>query len=148
MELLALLGAHGVRYLIVGGEAVIYYGHARLPGDVDIFYEATCENAAALFAALSEFWGGEVPGVSAAHELLEPGLIVQFGVPPNRIDLLNRIDGVCFRACWSGRTEVELPLSGKPLVVHYIGLRELIENKQAARRPKDLAALRFLKVIL
>jgi predicted nucleotidyltransferase len=144
-EFLSLLSAHGVRYLIVGGEAVIYYGYARLTGDVDIFYEASAENAAALFAALLEFWNGEVPGVGAARELLEPGLILQFGVPPNRIDLLNRIDGVSFPECWGPRKEVDLSLRGRRFPVNYIGRQQLIKNKEAARRDKDLDDLRFLR---
>lgn len=34
-----LLNTHGVRYMIVGGEAVIFHGHARLTGDVDFFFD-------------------------------------------------------------------------------------------------------------
>jgi hypothetical protein len=144
-EFLSLLAMHAVRYLIVGGEAVIYYGYARLTGDVDIFYEASTDNGDALFAALVEFWGGEVPGVSAARELLEPGMILQFGVPPNRIDLLNRIDGVSFAECWGSRTQLELPLRERRFCVNYIGRQQLIKNKEAAGRDKDLDDLRFLR---
>jgi hypothetical protein len=36
-EFLFLLFNNKVRYLIVGGEAVIYYGHARLTGDIGFF---------------------------------------------------------------------------------------------------------------
>ena len=88
-EFLRLLHAHGVRYLIVGGEAVIFYGHARLTGDVDFFYDIDFDNARRLFAALDEFWEGSVPGLGCPEELAAPGVIVQFGVPPNRIDLMN-----------------------------------------------------------
>jgi hypothetical protein len=35
-EFLFVLSKHRVQYLIVGGEAVIYYGHARLTGDIDM----------------------------------------------------------------------------------------------------------------
>jgi len=52
LEFLRLLSIHKVRYLIVGGEAVIYYGHARLTGDIDIFYDRTKENTKALFEDL------------------------------------------------------------------------------------------------
>ncbi|MBM3839307.1 MAG: hypothetical protein FJ398_15325 [Verrucomicrobia bacterium] len=38
-EFIALLHQHAVRYVIVGGEAVIFHGYARLTGDVDFFYE-------------------------------------------------------------------------------------------------------------
>jgi hypothetical protein len=54
-DLLRILGAHGVRYLIVGGEAVIFYGHARLTGDIDIFYDPKAENAVKPYAALIDF---------------------------------------------------------------------------------------------
>ena len=70
IEFLSLLEHHGVRYLIVGGEAVIYYGYTRLTGDVDFFYDREPRNADRLFSALSEFWGGTVPGISNAEELL------------------------------------------------------------------------------
>jgi len=43
-EFLFLLHNHKVKYLIVGGEAVIYYGHARLTGDIDIFYDSSKRN--------------------------------------------------------------------------------------------------------
>lgn len=36
-DFLVLLFKHQVKYLIVGGEAVIYYGYARLTGDIGIF---------------------------------------------------------------------------------------------------------------
>ena len=44
-----------------------------------------------MFAALKVFWGGSIPGITSAEELREEGVIIQFGRPPNRIDLLNRI---------------------------------------------------------
>jgi len=44
-DFLRLLSVYRVKYVIVGGEAVIYYGYARLTGDIDIFYEPTPGNA-------------------------------------------------------------------------------------------------------
>src|SRR5580704_11041433 len=75
-ELIALLHKHHVRYLIVGGGAVIYYGHIRTTGDVDFFYDPTEANAQQLFAALSEFWAGRVPNLDGWQELAEPGMIL------------------------------------------------------------------------
>jgi hypothetical protein len=66
LEFIKLLHIHKVRYVVVGGEAVIYYGHARLTGDIDFFYESGRENATALFQALLVFWGGEIPGMSGS----------------------------------------------------------------------------------
>jgi hypothetical protein len=53
---LALLVSHRVKYVIVGGEAVIFHAHARLTGDVDIYYESSEENTMRLYRALEKFW--------------------------------------------------------------------------------------------
>jgi len=143
-EFLRLLHVHDVRYLIVGGEAVIFYGHARLTGDVDFFYDIDFDNVRRLFAALDEFWEGSVPGLGHPEELADSGFIVQFGVPPNRIDLMNRIDGVRFDEAWQTRTVVPLEVGEHVVPVNYVGLDALIRNKRAAARPKDMDDLPYL----
>jgi len=61
-EFIELLSIHLVRYVIVGGEAVIYYGHARLTGDMDFFYDPAPENSRHLYAALQDFGEAISPG--------------------------------------------------------------------------------------
>jgi hypothetical protein len=144
IEFIKLLGKHDVEYVIVGGEAVIYYGYARLTGDVDFFYRTSAENISKLFRALSEFWDDSIPGVEKIEELEEPGVILQFGVPPNRIDLLNRIDGVTFEEVWRNRTKCHLESGDRTVSIFFIGLDELIKNKEAMGRHKDLEDLKYL----
>jgi len=143
-EFLLLLARHRVNYVIVGGEAVIYHSHARLTGDVDFYYEGSRENTLKLYEALNAFWSGDIPGVSSWEELTESGIILQFGVPPNRIDLLNFIDGVAFEEAWGNRVEVTIEISGKTVPVYFLGLNELIKNKEAMKRPKDIEDLKYL----
>jgi hypothetical protein len=52
-ELIGLLAKHDVRFLLVGGEAVIYHGYPRLTGDVDFWYEQTPDGAAPREACLA-----------------------------------------------------------------------------------------------
>jgi predicted nucleotidyltransferase len=144
LDFLEMLGTHRVRYLVVGGEAVIQYGYARFTADMDIFYEADAANATRLYRALQEFWGGTVPGIDSADVLRGKGKVFQFGRPPNRVDLLNSIDGVGFPAAWKGRKTERFRHRGQLLTVHFIGLEELIRNKRSAGRNKDLDDLRFL----
>jgi hypothetical protein len=144
-EFLRLLSVHEVRAVVVGGEAVIFYGHIRVTGDIDIFFDRSPENAERLFKALEEFWQGVIPELEDWRELEKPGVIFQFGIPPNRIDLLNNIDGVDFDAVWSGRTQVEFRTGAAGFPFSYIGLEELIRNKEASGRPKDLEDLPFLR---
>lgn len=143
-DFLRALVAHKVRFMIVGGEAVIFYGHIRVTGDIDVYYNRANDNATRLFKALEEFWQGETPELTGPSELKKRGVIFQFGVPPNRIDLLNDIDGVCFDSAWLRRTQVELASSEGNIPLSYIGLEDLIQNKRAAGRPKDQDDLLFL----
>jgi hypothetical protein len=145
LEFIRLLSQHRVRYVVVGGEAVIYHGYARLTGDVDFFYEATRMNAARLLAALLDFWKGKIPGVKSVKDLLTKNLIIQFGVPPNRIDLVNAITNVTFAEAWASRMEERLKVGRQTCAVYFIGLEALIKNKRAVRRPKDLEDLRYLQ---
>jgi hypothetical protein len=140
-ELIATLHKHGVRYLIVGGAAVIYYGHIRTTGDVDFFYDRSAENAQRIYAALDEFWAGHIPNLGRWQELTADGMILQFGVPPNRIDFINNIDGVDFAAAWPKR--LTLPL--KVGEVFLISLEDLIRNKEASGRPRDIEDVKFLR---
>ncbi|MBP7583656.1 MAG: nucleotidyltransferase [Spirochaetes bacterium] len=148
LEFLLLLNKYRVKYLIVGGEAVIYYGHIRLTGDIDFFYDASQKNVQSLFNALAEFWGGTIPGISSHDELSVPGTIIQFGAPPNRIDLINKVDGVDFNLAWESKTETVVEANGNSIPVHYISLELLIKNKETVARYKDQDDLRFLKASL
>lgn len=137
-ELIRLFHLHRVRYLLVGGEAVIHHGYPRLTGDVDFFYEATPTNVRRLHAALSEFWGGAVPAVASAAELLEPDVVVQFGRPPNRVDLINRLGTVRFAKAYARRERETLRARTGDVPLPVIGLADLIRSKRDAGRHKDL----------
>jgi len=138
------LAAERVRYLIVGGEAVILHGHVRLTGDVDFFFSRDPENVLRLFEALRSFWDGEIPGIGTPDEFAPAGVVVQFGQPPNRIDLVNTIDGVSFDDAWAGRVEALVVGAGKEIPVTFIGLEALVKNKRASGRPRDLDDLAYL----
>lgn len=143
-EFIDLLSRSGVRYLLVGGEAVIYHGYARLTGDVDFFYDRSPSNCRRLFSALEAFWCGEVPGVDRASELEAAGLILQFGRPPNRNDLLSTLGSTDFARAWARKTTEPFVRADSAEDIHIIGLRELIESKREAGRHKDLDDIEHL----
>jgi hypothetical protein len=145
IDFLRLLHKYRVQYLIVGGEAVIFYGHARLTGDIDFFYGNSDENTENLYRALSEFWGGGISDIPGAEELQEPGIILQFGLPPNRIDLMNGISGVNFHDAWSRRVEVIVCDSDTHIPLYFLHKKDLIVNKKASGRPKDLDDIPYLE---
>ncbi|THF86539.1 hypothetical protein E7T09_10555 [Deinococcus sp. KSM4-11] len=131
-EFLNLLNQHHVDYLLIGGYAVNLYGFVRTTGDLDIFIDLTPENVARLVDVYHEF------GVSSVTaDLFQPGKIVRMGVPPLRLEVLNRISGVEFAEAYAARETVELGVLSVPV----ISLRHLRQNKAASGRAKDLGDL-------
>lgn len=57
-EFLELLNKHDVRYCIIGAFALAFHARPRYTKDIDVFIEATIENARRLLVALDEFGFG------------------------------------------------------------------------------------------
>lgn len=139
LDLLRALEKHAVEYVIAGGVAVVFHGYPRSTGDIDFFFARTGANAERLFAALQEFWAGGVPGIHAPAELLnEDEPVIQFGREPNRIDLLNKIDGIDFAEAWSDHELAEVVGPETSLTVRFLSRSALLKNKIASGRLKDL----------
>ncbi len=137
-EFVALLNAHGVKYLVVGGYAMAVHGRPRQTGDLDIWLKRDHDNALRVTAALQDFGFGGL-GLSV-DDFEVPDQVVQLGYPPFRIDLLTGIDGVDFDAAWPSRFEY---LLGE-LRIPFIGIDALKANKRASGRPRDFDDLENL----
>ena len=131
-ELLSTFNERGVRYLIVGGFAVMVYTEPRYTKDLDIWVEASPENATRVFAALRDF-GAPLKGLTE-KDFTESGFY-QMGRPPSRIDVLMSLDGVEFETAWENRRSDYF----RSVPVNYIGKDDLIRNKELAGRHQDLA---------
>jgi hypothetical protein len=129
------MAAHA-RFIVVGAHAMAVHGVPRATQDLDVWIEATAENADRVWRALVDFGAPLADlGITAA-EFNRPGTVIQIGLPPNRIDILTEISGVAdFEAAWNDRVEHEIEGRSIPS----IGLASLITNKRAAGRLKDLA---------
>ena len=121
LELTTFLYKNQVEYLIVGGQAVIYYGHVRLTGDIDFFYNQTEKNVEKLYNALLEFWRNDIPGIQNKQDLMEKNVIFQFGVIPNRIDLISKIEAVNFAEAWQKRETVKINNERGVIEVYFTG---------------------------
>ncbi|MFO1423793.1 MAG: hypothetical protein U1F70_09105 [Candidatus Competibacteraceae bacterium] len=93
-EFVELLNKHNVEYLIVGGYAVGIHGYPRYTGDLDVWINATVENARKMVRVLDDF-GFSSFGLTEG-DFTKPGNVIQMGCPPFRIDVLTTIDGVDF----------------------------------------------------
>jgi hypothetical protein len=141
-DLLSAFNAHSVRYLIVGGYAVIFHAQPRFTRDIDIFIKADPENAKATYEALAAF-GAPLQDIRV-EDLAEPNNFFRFGREPHAIDILPSIDGVAFDAAWEKRVEgVVDPQSG--LTAYFISSADLVTAKIAAGRLQDLADVEVLR---
>jgi hypothetical protein len=136
-EFLSLLGLHGVRYLLIGGYAVNYYGYMRATGDIDVWIALDAENAARMVHVVRDF-GFDTPELSP-ELFMQEGRIVRMGNIPLRIEILTVISGVTFEECYGER--VIDTIDGVETSIINLSQR----NKQASGRHKDLADLDHLR---
>jgi hypothetical protein len=133
LDLLSAFHAHGVRFLIVGGHAVNIYTEPRYTNDLDVLISGDEANGHAVFRALAQF-GAPLQDVSAEDFIDKPTQYFQVGVPPARVDVLQSIPAVSFEDAWNHATIVKVNGHSERV----LSLDDLIRNKLAAGRPKDL----------
>jgi predicted nucleotidyltransferase len=138
-EFIQSLNENEVRYLVIGGYAVAFHGHPRYTKDLDVWLEASPENAARAVQALEQF-GFASLGLKA-EDFLVPDQVIQMGLPPNRIDIFTSVEGIEFESCYASR--VQVVIDGIP--VNFIDLENLKKNKRAVGRLQDLADLEKLE---
>jgi predicted nucleotidyltransferase len=131
-EFLALLDGHKVEYLVVGGYAVAVHGHPRYTGDLDVWVNSTKANAEKLRQVIDAFGFDAAPLAELDFE--KETIAFHLGTPPVRIDIMNRISGVTFTDCYPQRMEVIVD----GVRINYISFHDLIKNKRASGRGKDL----------
>ena len=142
-EMLQCLAAEGVRFLLVGAYAMAAHGYPRATMDIDIWVMPSPDNAAATLKALRRF-GAALHGLSV-DDLQKDDTIFQIGVAPRRIDMITGASGLQFEEAFSRAVRVDID----GLEVHIPSVDDLIRNKRASGRTKDLAdaeALEALKI--
>lgn len=132
-EFIQSLNNNNVRYLVVGGYAVAFHGYPRYTKDLDVWIWIDQQNAENIVRALDEFGFGSL-GLTP-NDFLEPGIIIQLGYPPQRIDMITDLVGVDFETCFTRRLEEVI----NDVIVPFIDLENLKKNKRASGRPQDLA---------
>jgi len=137
-DLLFLLNKHGAKYLIVGGLAFIYHAKPRYTKDIDIWVEPSPENVEKVNEALVEF------GSPCLLTPNNPEEILQIGVEPDRIDILQKLEGVTFSAAWKNRITDKYG----DITTYWIEIDDLIRVKQMIDHPRHQEDVRILREVL
>ena len=130
-DLLLVLSAAGVEFLVVGAYALAAHGLSRSTGDLDIWVRANRENAARLWQALQKF-GAPLRSLTIT-DFEDPNIVFRMGVPPYQIDILTSITGISFDEAWPNRVLHEVEGTTVPV----ISSSDQIRNKRSTDRPKD-----------
>ena len=131
-DLLKLFNDKKVKYLIIGGYAVVQYAEPRFTKDLDVWISTDSENAKAVYVALKEF-GAPLEELTE-NDFAKEGYFYQMGVPPVRVDILMGIPGITFETAWNKKVAVDFD----GLLVNFISREDLISAKRASGRPQDL----------
>lgn len=140
-EILKLFNKYEVKYILVGGYAVILHGYVRTTGDLDLWLERSEKNYHNFIQAASEF------GLPTAELTLEKFLystnidVFSFGRPPNGLDIMLELKGLDFEACYKLAEQYETD----DINVSLINYEHLIKAKKASGRPKDLVDIIYLE---
>jgi len=139
-DLLRVFNEEKVKYLIVGGYALIKHSEPRYTKDLDIWVSPEEENALRVFRALVNY-GAPVESMSAA-DFMREGYFFTMGLAPNRIDILFDLKGLTFEGAWRRRVcdvvgDVE---------ICFLSRVDLIINKEAVGRKQDLADVEKLRI--
>ena len=138
-DFLKSLNENDVKYLVVGGFAYSFYAEPRYTKDIDIFVDISKENLDRVLKAVQSFWGEDC-GLKL-KDLQKEDVFIQLGYPPVRIDLVTSIRSVNFSEAWENR------VIGKygDIKIFFISLDDLINNKEATGRDRDLLDAKYLR---
>ena len=140
-EMLQCLAGEDVEYLLVGAYALAAHGYPRATMDIDIWVMPSPANAQAVLRALASF-GAPLHDLTEA-DLQKDDTIFQIGTAPRRIDIITGASGLRFLDCLERSVEIEI----EGLIVRVPCIDDLILNKQASGRTKDLADAEALQAL-
>jgi len=140
-DILRALNDEGVSFLLVGAYALAAHGYPRATMDIDIRVMPSPANADAVLRALRRF--GASLGNLAKEDLLKEDTIFQIGVAPRRIDIITGASGLRFEETFSR----SIPADMDGIAFHIPSLDDMIVNKKAAGRAKDLADVEALELL-
>ena len=142
-DFLKYLDQYKVRYVLIGGWAVIFEGYSRNTDDMDVLIEREESNAQKMLEILKEFLGSTLGFTK--EDFLTKENVIMLGRRPLRIDILTDITGVSFEEVYATSKIYE---TEDGLKIRCIHINELIKNKKASGRLKDLADAEMLEKIL
>ncbi len=143
LDFINALNKYEVRYILVGGYAVVLRGYSRSTGDMDIWIEPTKENYIKMQNAFYHF-GLPTEAIKKEDFLGIEMDVFSFGLEPQAIDIMTSVKGLSFEETFESSTIQTYEDS----FIRIIHIKNLIKAKEASGRFKDLNDIEHLKKLL
>lgn len=140
-DMLRALSDENVKFILVGAYAMAAHGYPRATMDIDIWIMPSPQNAEAVVRALRRF-GAPLHNLTK-EDLQRDGTIFQIGVAPRRIDIITTVSGLNFEDAYRGSMSILI----EGIEVHIPSIEDMILNKRASGRTKDLADAEILEAL-
>jgi hypothetical protein len=137
----ACLNRYEVDYIVVGSEAVAFHGAPRFSADFDTWVRATRANLFRVMAALEAFGLADLAREIDPEVWAKTRSTLRIGEPPLQIDVLLQLTGIAFESAVDSVVDGDYGSAQ----VRFLSLDDLLANKRAAGRPKDLADVAILE---
>ncbi|HTD39990.1 MAG TPA: hypothetical protein VK671_05170 [Mucilaginibacter sp.] len=128
------LNNNHVRYIMVGGFATRFHGFNRNTDDLDIWLEDTLQNRKNLRKSFIELSYGDFPSLETMEFV--PGWTSFYVGHVIELDIMTKMKGLenySFDKCFEMASIAELD----GILVPFLHINQLIENKKVVNRPKD-----------
>lgn len=140
-DFLQALNENEVKYILVGGLAVVLHGHSRVTGDMDIWVDRTAENYKKLSRAFYQFHMPVFDMTLEKFMNVNENDVFSFGRNPVGIDIMTAVKGLNFEQA----NQLSTIFDDDGLLIRVVHINHLIEAKKAAGRLKDLDDIKQLQ---
>jgi len=134
LNFLKTLIENGVKFLIVGGQAAIYYGVRRGTGDLDLLIEPTSQNGEKILNAFHQL-NLQVDEIKPKE--FEQSLFLGLGFEPDAVDILTTTPGIDFKSAFERAEEIQ----DVNIKVKIISIEDLIKTKESLNRGEEKGIL-------
>ena len=138
-EMLSCFVAAEVEFIVVGAYALAAHGYVHATSDIGLWINNSADNCQRVMGALTAF-GAPTTGYTF-QDLMNEGSVIQVGTEPTRVDILSGIDGVSFNLAYPRCLVTTI----ESLPLYILSKADLLANKLASRRDKDLSDIAWLQ---
>lgn len=145
LETLEVLIKNDVRYLLIGGLAVNYYGYHRTTGDMDLWIDSSDKNKAKLIMSFEEM-GFDIDDLKKLASFdFTKHTVFSIGQEPDKIDFITKVQIVDFVEAYKRKQQESID---NGLLIDFVHYRDLIVMKMNTGRLKDKADIEELQKIM